>query len=143
MNAQLERRPPAYFVGRRPYEAPEVYAVTRQQVKRLRPAGEGGVLSLDWEAPDARALELSHVLLTSVAYVSPSRDLQEQFVYDVLAQLPDDGFVLDSDSIWKWLLQVGQVDEFADSGTARRSWLSRLWGGFRRAGSSTYPITGG
>jgi hypothetical protein len=143
MNAQIHRRPPAYFVGRRPYEAPEVYAVTRKHVQRLQPVRGGGVLSLDWQVPDARALELSHVLLTSVARVSPSRRLKEHFVHDVLAHLPDDGFVLDSDSIWKWLVQAGEVESDPGDGTGRQSWFTRLRSSFRRTGRTNDPLVGG
>ena len=134
---EIHRRPPAHFVGRRPHEAPEVYAVTRKDVRRLRP-DRGAVLSLDWHAPDARALELSHVLLTSVAYVSPSRKLKEQFVHDVLASLPDDGFVLDSDSIWRWLLEVGEVQGYPE--TVRRPWFSRVRDWLRRGSNSLEPL---
>ena len=108
--SELRRHPRAYFVGRRPYEAPEVYAVTADRVVRLHPVSEGGVLSLDWHSPDARALELSQVLLTSVVCLTPSRGLKEHFMHDVLSRLPDDGFVLDSEEIWRWLQGNGEIE---------------------------------
>jgi hypothetical protein len=73
-----------YFVGRRPSEAPEVYAVTDDDVRRLRPNRRGSPLALDWHAGDARAVELSHLLLTSVTGHRPARDLEQRFALDVL-----------------------------------------------------------
>jgi hypothetical protein len=125
MPGELRRLPRAYFVGRRPYEAPEVYAVTDSDVRRLRPDRDGGVLALDWSTPDARALELSHVLLTCVAFIVPSRALEEHFMHDMLVGLPDDGFVLDSEVIWEWL-QRTEVRGFAHTAAGRPSLLARL-----------------
>jgi hypothetical protein len=125
MTAELRRLPRAYFVGRRPYEAPEVYAVTGGDVRRLRPGRDGGVLTLDWGTPDARALELSHVLLTCVVSIVPSRALKEHFMHEVLVGLPDDGFVLDSEVIWQWL-QRKDVRGLAHTIAGRPSLLARL-----------------
>jgi hypothetical protein len=125
MPAELRRLPRAYFVGRRPYEAPEVYAVTGGEVRRLHPSREGGVLALDWCTPDARALELSHVLLTCVASIVPSRALEERFMHDVLVGMPDDGFVLDSEVIWHWL-QRKEVRGLPHTIAGRPSLLARL-----------------
>jgi hypothetical protein len=119
-----------YFVGRRPYEAPEVYAVTDDDVRRLRPNRRGGPLALDWHAGDARAVELSHVLLTSVARHRPPRELEQRFAVDVLAALPDDGFVLESDAISRWMLQAAQPENFAPSERPRRlpvEWLCAIF----------------
>ena len=130
MPDQLIRLPPAYFVGRRPYEAPEVYAVTGSDVRRLRPGREGGVLALDWSTPDARALELSRVLLSCVAFIVPSRALEEHFMHDVLVGLPDDGFVLDPEVVWQWL-QREEVRGLAHTPAGRPSLLARLGSRFR------------
>jgi hypothetical protein len=118
-------------VGRRAYEAPEVYAVTRGGVRRLKPARGGGALALDWSAADARALELSHVLLTAVVPIAPDRALEERFMHDVVLRMPDDGFVLGSDVIVGWLKRNGPVRRFAHPRRAAsrlplarlRSWL--------------------
>jgi hypothetical protein len=48
--------------------------------------------------------ELSHMLLASVAGHKPPRELEQRFALDVLAALPDDGFVLELNAIW-WCLQ--------------------------------------
>jgi hypothetical protein len=120
MSADL--RPPrrsrarhTYFVGRRPYEAPEVYAVTDDDVRRLRPDRRGSPLALDWRAGDPPAVKLSHMLLTSVAGHRPPRELEQRFALDVLAALPDDGFVLESNAIWRWLQQAAEPEDFAPS----------------------------
>lgn len=125
MPDELQRLPRAYFVGRRPYDAPEVFAVTGGDVQRLRPYRRGGVPALDWSTPDARALELSHVMLRCVASMVPSRALQERFMHDVLIGLPDDGFVLDSEVIWQWL-QRKEIRAFAYTTVGPPSLLARL-----------------
>lgn len=123
------RQPRTYFVGRRPYEVAEVYAVTEDDVQRLR----GGPLNLDWRGHDARALQLSHVLLAWVAGIAPQRALAVQFALSVLAGLPDDGFVIDSDEIWRWL-QKTSCPHDAQSEPRRRPWLLRLGDALRRTG---------
>ena len=116
-----------YIVGRRPYEAPEVYAVTEDDVRRLRPDRYGSPLALDWHAGDARSIELSHVLLTSVTgRHRPSPELEERFALDVLAVLPDDGFVLESDVILRWLREAGEPGDSAQLEPPRRSRLEWL-----------------
>lgn len=138
-----------YFVGRRPYEAPEIYAVTEDDVRRLRPGRRHGPLTrieapvtFDWHAADARALELSHVLLTSVAGGHrPRRELEERFVLDVLAALPDDGFVLASDAILRWLDEARGPRDSPQLEPPPWSRLQRLRGVFRR--KTKAPITDG
>ena len=127
------RQPHTYFVGRRPHEAPEVYAVTQRSVQLLRRDRHNGPLSLDWCTRDARALELSHVLLARVGGIVPPRELAEEFLFTVLAHLPEAGFVLDSDDILLWL-DAGDAHETAPSQPGRRSWLARLIGAILRAG---------
>ena len=120
-----------YFVGRRPYEAPEVYAVTEDDVRRLRRDRHGGPLALDWHAGDARSVELSHVLLTSVAgRHRPSPELEERFALDVLAALPEDGFVLESDAILRWLheaLGLGDSSQLEPPLRSRLEWLRAVF----------------
>jgi hypothetical protein len=134
--ASTARRPPGtYFVGRRPYKAAEVYAVTDNDVQRLHRDGGDGPLSLDWRGQDARVLELSRVLLARVVRVTPRRELAAQFALNVLAGLPDDGFVLDSDEIWRWLDTVSEPHRVAGSAPRRESLLARLSAAFRRSGA--------
>ena len=122
-----------YFVGRRPYEAPEVYAVTDDDVRRLRPDRDHGPLAIDWHPTDARALELSHVLLTSVTGGHrPLQELEERFALDVLATLPDDGFVLESDAIRRWLDEAWEPRNSAPLEPPRGPRLERLRAVFRR-----------
>jgi hypothetical protein len=133
----VELRPPrrgraryTFFVGRRPHEAAEVYAVTGDNVRRLRPNRRGGPLALDWHAGDARAVELSHLLLTSVAGQTPPRELEQRFALDVLAALPSDRFVLESDAISRWLLHAAEPEDCASSERPRRvrlQWSSAIF----------------
>ena len=125
MPGELQRLPRAYFVARRPHEAPEVFAVIGDEVQRLRPSRRGGVSALDWSTPDARALELSHVMLRCVASMVPSRALQERFMHDVLVGMPDDGFVLDSEVIWQWL-QRKEIRAYGYTTVGPPSLLARL-----------------
>ena len=121
-----------YFVGRRPYEAPEVYAVTANDVRRLRLTRRDGPVDLDWHAGDAQALALSRVLLTTVASDRRARDLEESFGLDVLAALPDEGFVLKSDDILRWIDEVWEPGDSPQSEPPRRSRLGRLRAAFHR-----------
>jgi hypothetical protein len=125
------RQPHTYFVGRRPYEAAEVYAVTEHDVRRLhrdRPLG------LDWR--DHRdGLELSRVLLARVAGMTPRREVAEEFALSILAGLPDDGFVLDSDEIWRWLQSLSRPYGVVRAEPRRESWRARLLAACRRTGA--------
>jgi hypothetical protein len=127
------RQPHTYFVGRRPYEAAEVYAVTDRDVHRLHRDRRDGPLSLDWRGRDA--LELSHVLLARVAGMTLRRELAEEFALSILAGLPEDGFVLDSDEIWRWLRAVSESHCCVQFEPPPESWLARLTAAFRRSGA--------
>ena len=133
--AHRRRQPHTYFVGRRPNEAAEVYAVTQSDVQRLHRDSRDGQLSLDWHGLDARSLELSRVLLARVACITPRRELAEQFALSILAGLPDYGFVLDSDEIWRWLQTGSGLHDVARVEPRRESWLARLSTAFRRSGA--------
>ena len=117
-----------YFVGRRLFEASEVYAVTASNVERLRSRRRYGEPSLDWRGSRAARLELSDILISRVAKGRPTRKLEERFSLYVLDQLPDGGFVLDSDDIWGWLRLASDSDDFAPARSERRSWLRSLFG---------------
>ena len=115
-----------YFVGRRPDEAAEVYAVTENDVRRLDREWLDGPLSLDWRGHNVRVLQLSRVLLARVTGIAPTRELAEQFALSILADLPHDGFVLRSDEVWRWLRTVGAPRAVAQA-KPRREWsLARL-----------------
>jgi hypothetical protein len=114
----------AYFVGRRPFEAAEVYSVTAKDVERLRPERRYGGVELDWRGGDTALLELSHVLLSRVTEEDPPVRLEAWFAVGVLARLPDQGFVLDSDELRKWIRLVGEEDDSTQAQTPPRRCLT-------------------
>jgi hypothetical protein len=135
-HAPLRRAGHAYFVGRRPSDEvgvyadpPEVYAVTSTDVQRLESSRRYGVRSLDWRGNSRAVMELSHVLLSLVAGLRSSRDLDERFALYVIAHLPEGGFVLDSKEVWRWLRLASEPHDFepARHSVARR--LRTLFGG--------------
>jgi hypothetical protein len=71
-------------------------------------------------------MELSHVLLSLVAELRPSSDVDERFVLYVLAHLPDEGFVLDAKEIWRWLRLASEPQDLAPAQHARHSVAGRL-----------------
>ena len=99
------------FVGRRGSDAAEVYAVTVTSVERLRPKPSAREPSLDWHGSEAARMELSYLLISRLVGQRPSRDLQARFALYVLNRLPNEGFVLDSHDLSRWL-------------QARHRWLS-------------------
>jgi hypothetical protein len=117
-----------YFVGRRLFEASEVYAVTATAVDRLRSGRRYGEQSLDWHGGPAARMELSHVLIGRVAEGRPSRELEARFALYVLGRQPDGGFVLHADDVWRWLRLASEPEDFAPA-PPRRSWLRGLFGG--------------
>lgn len=127
---------PTYFVGRRPFGDPEVYAVTAKGVDRLRSVRRKGALSLDWAGAVPARMELSHLLIRAVVGERPSSDLQARFALDLLARLPHGGFVLDSNEIRRWLRLASDAHDFAPAGP-RRSWARRVRARLR--GTATHP----
>ena len=125
-----------YFVGRREFEAADVYEVTAAGVERLRSQRRYGESSLDWHGTQAAKMELSHLLITRVSETRPSRDLQKRFSIYVLARLPDGGFVLDANDLARWVRVAGDARTAAPSPWAVRSWLGRLCGA--RGGSAVH-----
>jgi hypothetical protein len=128
--AHPRRQRHTYFVGRRPDDAAEVYAVTENDVRRLD-RGWLGPPSLDWRGHHARVLQLSRVLLARVTGITPPRELAEQFALGILADLPDDGFVLGSDEVSRWLRTVSAPHAVARAKPRREWWLARLSAAFR------------
>jgi hypothetical protein len=115
-----------YFVGRRQFEAVEVYVVSASDVARLSSARRYGQPSLDWNGTGSARMELSHLLITHVVEQRPSRELEERFALYVLSGLPDDGFVLDAGAIWRWLRVAGDEHDFLPASPPSRSWVGRL-----------------
>jgi hypothetical protein len=115
-----------YFVGRRQFEATEIFAVTADDVQRLRSERRYGERILDWHGNVRAGMELSHALLTKVAELRPTRDLEERFALYVLAHLPDDGFVLDSAEVWRWLRVASDPQDFEAHEPTRHVWTARL-----------------
>lgn len=121
-----QREPYTYFVGRRADQVPEVYVVTDGHVQRIRAGSRRAPLALDWQAEDARSLELSRSLLEIVAGTEPARELAEEFARGVLAVLPEDGFVLEAWWVEGWLRQAGAPLAAMTPEPRRPSWLGRL-----------------
>ena len=111
--------PHTYFVGRRLFEAAEIYAVTAKDVERLGPY-------LDWHGTPAARMRLSDLLISRVTSQRPSRELKARFALYVLNQLPDGGFVLDSDDVRRWLRLGSDPEDFGPAHA--RSWTRRLRG---------------
>lgn len=111
---------PTYFVGRRQGEAPELYAVSSDEVSRVTCDEQHGYL--DWRGSSAARMNLAHILLTRIAKQAPSRDLEARFALYALSNLPEDGFVLHTDQIWQWLLATADEQDFLPT----RSWAGRL-----------------
>jgi hypothetical protein len=114
--------PDTYFVGRRLLDATEIYSVTANDVQRLRSEQRYGERILDWQGNSRAIMELSHKLLSQVAELRPSRDLEERFALYVLAHLPDEGFVLDAAEVWRWLLLASDPRDFAAAQHPRHAW---------------------
>jgi hypothetical protein len=119
--------PPTYFVGRRLFEAAEVFAVTAGEVERLRPMRNHAGSTLDWHGGEAARMELSNVLISRVAEERPSRELQARFALYVLERLPDGGFVLDADDVWGWLRLASEPRDFIPAAQPKPSWTDRLF----------------
>ena len=134
----LRRRkaPPAYFVVSRQLGVPAVYAVTAHGAEPLRPQRSQRAQNLDWRGSAYSLIELSHVLLTRIANQRPAPALEARFASCVLAPLPEDGFVLDSDHVWLWLRLVSRSEDFLGP-LLPQPWagVTRLLAGFHDATS--------
>jgi hypothetical protein len=122
-----EVAPHTYFVGRRPFEAAEIYFVTAAGVERLEP-------NLDWRGSSAARMKLGDLLIRRVASQRPSRELKARFALYVLDHLPDGGFVLDSEDVQRWLALASDPEDFGPA--HGRSWSGRLRGLLR--GTATH-----
>jgi hypothetical protein len=130
----LRRRkaPHTYFVGSRQFGAPLVFAVTAYNVEPLHPQRSKRAENLDWRGSAYALIELSHVLLTRIAEQRPAPALEARFALCVLAPLPEEGFVLDSNHVWLWLRLTSQPEDFLEPDRPRRrAGVTRLLAGFR------------
>ena len=100
------RRPGAqqrFYVGRRAERA-EVYVVTRRDVERLRPPGERRDAGFAWGAELERGgPELALAILRHTTGREPPEPVCDLFWAEVVASLPQAGFVLGCDDIALWL----------------------------------------
>jgi hypothetical protein len=134
----LRRRkaPHTYFVGSRQFGAPLVYAVTAYDVEPLHPQRSKRAENLDWCGSAYALIELSHVLLTRIAEQRAAPALEARFALCVLAPLPEEGFILDSDHVWLWLRLTSQPEDFLEPYSQhRRTGVTRLLAGFRDIGA--------
>jgi hypothetical protein len=125
----LERRKRAhmYFVGRRECGIAELYAVSTNDVECLTADRPNGELGLDWRGGDTAVVELGRQLLNRAVEPPPSSELAADFARSVLAALPEQGFVLDSDLVWKWAKWASRsVKLISPELGTHRSWLARL-----------------
>jgi hypothetical protein len=104
---------PVAFVGRRLFEAAELYALSPHGVEMLRSQSRYGSPELDWQGGYAPLMELSHELLTRVAGQTPSEELAGRFAVHVLIELPDTGFVIDADQIEGWIAYASEPWEWS------------------------------
>jgi hypothetical protein len=118
-----------YFVGRRQFEAAELYVLTGDHVERLCPAHRDRAATLDWRGGPDELLALSHAVLVRICRERSPAELERRFAW-FLARLPYDGFVIDGDEIEQWWRTVG--DELDAGEPARRSSAHRLLARFRR-----------
>jgi hypothetical protein len=125
MSAEVAPRP--YFVGRRPFEAAEIYFVTATGVERLE-------RNLDWRGSPAARMNLSDVVIRRVTSQRPSRELNARFALYVLDNLPDGGFVLACDDVRRWLALASESEDFGPA--QGRSWTGRFRGLLR--GTATH-----
>ena len=115
-----------YYVGRRQFEVPEVYSVTSSEVQRLKSSRRYGEPELDWLGSSAARMELGHLLITRVAGQRPSAELLTRFAVYVLGELSEDGFVMDSEEVWSWLVVESDEEDFVADEPGHRSWTGRL-----------------
>jgi hypothetical protein len=127
------------FVGRRPAGVVELYLVSDRDVRRIEAeSGEGQVVP-DWCGSAPSLLALSRLLLASASAEPLSPALESRFALSVLSWLPDDGFVLDADSVRDWIRRAN--GRYATVPTSRRPWRLRLAQLIR--GTVTVPDGGG
>ncbi len=62
----------------------------------------------------------------------PSREVQARFALYVLDRLPDGGFILDADDVWRWLKLASDPEDFSQENSSRPSGRGRLRPPFRR-----------
>jgi hypothetical protein len=96
-----------FYVGRRAERA-EVYVVTLRDVDRLRPPSGHGYTAFDWgPAAERRGAELAAFVLGHTTGRRAPEPACAQFDLEVVAALPDAGFVIGCDDVALWLTAAG------------------------------------
>jgi hypothetical protein len=128
-SARPRRRGQArFYVGRRG-ERSEVYVVTLRDVERLRTPGPCSDAAFEWGGHAERGgAKLAFAILSDMTGRQPPDPVCAQFDDEVVALLPDPGFVLGCDDIALWLAAARR-----DPGTWRRAAVPG--GRRRRAGA--------
>jgi hypothetical protein len=107
----------------------------------LHPTRHDDPPALDWHASYAQTLG-SAVCCSRVSRAqSPQREFEERFALDVLAALPDNGLVLESDPILRWLDEKWEPKDSVQLEAPPRRRLERLPAVFHR--KTKAPITDG
>jgi hypothetical protein len=83
----------------------EVYVITHDGLHPLPHSGFRSDAPFEWGAADEGALELSYALLRDVRRRFTSDGVVVDLVFDLVAELPRDGFVLSADDVRRWLLE--------------------------------------
>jgi hypothetical protein len=113
-----------FYVGRRSAHT-DVYVVTRRDVETLRHRAGEDDASFEWGArAEWGNVELAFVILRDATGRAPSDLVCARFHAEVIASLPDEGFVLSRDDVVLCL-----AAEVHDASTRRSSFAS---GGRRR-----------
>lgn len=131
VRTSVRRSPPydkmrSYFVGRRESGAAVIYEVAATSVERLRSSRPKGEPRLDWHGSHAARMELAQVLISRVTKQRASRDLQARFALYVLNRLPEGGFVIESEDLWRWVRVAGDADDSVHAAGPRSSRLGRM-----------------
>lgn len=105
---------PTYYVARR---SPgiggmaaanlSVQAVGRHAVRELRHHRRWSMAAFDWAVDSEGAVELAYALLEDLTGLYPSSELCAELAGEVLAHLPDDGFVVADMDLLGWLESRG------------------------------------
>jgi hypothetical protein len=106
----FRRRSERLFAGHRDPRR-EVCVVTRDRVTPLPHRRVGDDIAFDWGVRDAGAIELAYAVLRDVRRRPASDEVLFEFVADVIAGLPRDGFVLSADDVRHWLDRRGSRAE--------------------------------
>ncbi|HET6690350.1 MAG TPA: DUF6166 domain-containing protein [Miltoncostaeaceae bacterium] len=100
-----------FYVGRRA-DRPEVYIVSLCDVEPLRPPTERLDAAFAWGADAQHAgAELAFAILSHATGREPPEPVCEEFCAEVVASLPDAGFVIGCDDVALWLAAERRAPE--------------------------------